>query len=77
MTIHRVGGPCRTSGPPANVADWRRCLLLGAGFDDELATRLALIREVDVHALLELVDRGCPPPLAARILSPLAPNGEP
>jgi hypothetical protein len=26
---------------------------------------------VDVHALLELVDRGCPPVLAARIMAPL------
>ncbi|WP_344257069.1 hypothetical protein [Terrabacter carboxydivorans] len=26
---------------------------------------------VDLHALLELVDAGCPPELAARILSPL------
>jgi hypothetical protein len=26
---------------------------------------------IDVHALLELVDRGCPPHLAARILGPL------
>jgi hypothetical protein len=26
---------------------------------------------VDIHALLELVDRGCPPHLAARILAPL------
>lgn len=70
MTIHRVSGPCLANGPPADVVDWRRCLLLGAGFDHELASRLAVTREVDVHALLELVDRGCPPPLAARILSP-------
>jgi hypothetical protein len=26
---------------------------------------------VDLHELLVLVDRGCPPPLAARILAPL------
>jgi len=26
---------------------------------------------VDVHALIELVERGCPPDLAARILAPL------
>jgi hypothetical protein len=26
---------------------------------------------VDLHALVKLVERGCPPPLAARILAPL------
>jgi hypothetical protein len=26
---------------------------------------------VDLHALIGLVERGCPPPLAARILAPL------
>jgi hypothetical protein len=30
---------------------------------------------VDVHALLQLVDRGCPPELAARILSPIGTLG--
>ena len=29
---------------------------------------LAAEREVDLHALLDLVDRGCPPHLAARIM---------
>jgi hypothetical protein len=32
---------------------------------------------MDLHALLELVDRGCPPALAARILAPLEPGGRP
>jgi hypothetical protein len=26
---------------------------------------------MDLHALIELVERGCPPELAARILAPL------
>jgi hypothetical protein len=26
--------------------------------------------ELDLHALLELVDRGCPPELAVRIVAP-------
>lgn len=49
-------------------------MLLSAGFDDELAMRLAGERS-DLHALLELVDRGCPPTIAARILAPL--EGQP
>ena len=50
---------------------WRSERLLSAGFSPVVAERLAHQPEVDVHALLELVDRGCPPQLAARILAPL------
>lgn len=64
-------GPCRSDGPPADVVEWRRCRLLEAGFPVALATVLAADRHVDVHALLGLVDRGCPPELAARIMAPL------
>jgi hypothetical protein len=39
--------------------------------DRELAQQLARDRGVDLHALIELVERGCPPSLAARILAPL------
>jgi len=42
-----------------------------AGFDSDLAEVLARDLRTDVHALLELVDAGCPPALAARILAPL------
>lgn len=48
---------------------WRRCRLREAGFPNPLAAALASQR-VDLHALLQLVDAGCPPELAARILSP-------
>jgi hypothetical protein len=54
------------------VTAWRRKLLLTAGFDREMAGVLA-DRRADLHALLALVDRGCPPHLAARILAPLDP----
>jgi hypothetical protein len=55
------------------VGDWRRRRLLVAGFDDSLATRLARDDAVDLHELLVLLDRGCPPELAARITAPLEP----
>ena len=42
-----------------------------AGFDKELAWRIAADPAMDVHALLDLVDHGCPPELAVRILAPL------
>lgn len=62
--------PCVAAPGPADVVGWRRCRLLEYGFPAELADALARQR-VDLHALLQLVDRGCPPELAARILSPL------
>ena len=62
---------CRSEGSPADVTEWRRCRLLDAGFPEPLAAALAAEPAVDVHALLQLVDRGCPPELAARILSPI------
>ena len=45
--------------------------LIRTGFDSTLAASLATERAIDLHALIELVERGCPPPLAARILAPL------
>ncbi|GAB3448376.1 hypothetical protein GCM10027517_33410 [Phycicoccus ginsengisoli] len=61
---------CSSPGPPVDVRAWRTCRLLEAGFPRELATSLAG-GHVDLHALLQLIDAGCPPELAARILSPL------
>jgi hypothetical protein len=69
---------CLGDHEPVDVRTWRLCWLLEAGFDRELAESLALSPGVDLHALLELVDRGCPPVLAARILAPLPqPGGDP
>ena len=55
----------------AGVVAWRRARLRKAGFDTELAEELSRASDVDLHALIKLVERGCPPPLAARILAPL------
>ena len=80
MTIHHLAqcGHCCDDGPPVDVVEWRRCRLLEAGFPEELAGDLASVRAVDIHALLQLVDRGCSPELAVRILAPIAwPGGAP
>jgi hypothetical protein len=53
------------------VCEWRRQRLLAAGFGPPLAGQLAAMDEIDLHELLELVDRGCPPVIAARIVAPL------
>ena len=54
-----------------NLVDWRRDVLVEAGFPAVLAARLARDDRWDLHALLELVERGCPPALAVRVLAPL------
>jgi hypothetical protein len=55
---------------PREVRLWRETLLIQAGFVAALADRLAVDADYDLHELLNLVDRGCPPDLAARILAP-------
>jgi hypothetical protein len=64
----------QTPGSPAAdvaVIDWRRGQLLQAGFGAGPADRLACDWRYELHALIELVERGCEPSLAARILAPL------
>lgn len=53
------------------VIAWRASLLRDAGCPATLAHTLARDRRYDLHELLELIDRGCPAELAARILAPL------
>jgi hypothetical protein len=53
------------------VVEWRRGRLLEAGLAADQATELAKACGIDLHLVLDLVDRGCPPELAARILAPL------
>ncbi len=53
------------------VVRWRREQLLDSGFPLSLAARLATAARYDLHALIELVERGCSPDLAVRIAAPL------
>jgi hypothetical protein len=57
------------------VAAWRQARLLDAGFEAGIASEFAHRDEVDLHELLDLVDRGCPPRLAARIRAPIDRRG--
>ncbi len=50
------------------VARWRRQALERAGYTPEDAEQLAARLDVDLHGAVDLVERGCPPELAARIL---------
>jgi hypothetical protein len=60
-----------TADSEQSVAAWRRAQLVEAGFPVRLADALAADGRYDLHALIELVERGCAPELAARILAPL------
>jgi hypothetical protein len=53
------------------VHAWRFERLLAAGIPAELASSVSADSAYDLHALLELIDRGCRPELAIRILAPL------
>jgi hypothetical protein len=60
-----------TASKHHNVARWRYEQLEQVGVPASLARLLARDRRVDLHALIELVERGCPPHLAVRIVAPL------
>jgi hypothetical protein len=80
MTRHHVVPPGTTAVPSARVPTsdveaWRLRRLVDAGFPLPLALQLAAAPGVDLHALFALLDRGCPPELAARILAPIDDGG--
>jgi hypothetical protein len=83
MTANHVvpsvqGTAVRRPVPSTDVEAWRLRRLVDAGFPLPLALDLAATPGVDLHALLALLDRGCPPELAARILAPIDdPHGRP
>jgi hypothetical protein len=58
-----------------DVIGWRREQLVHAGFPLRLASRTARDARFDLHALIDLTERGCPPQLAVRILAPLEQAG--
>jgi hypothetical protein len=53
------------------VVRWRRERLVESGFPLPLAAGLAKDARYDLHALIELVERGCRPDLAVRVLAPV------
>jgi hypothetical protein len=57
---------------PEDIAAWRAERLRAARFPAPLAEQVARNASYELPALLELIDRGCPPELAVRILAPLS-----
>jgi len=50
------------------VLTWRYESLRQAGYAPDDAARLASDRTIDLHGAVELIERGCEPALALRIL---------
>jgi hypothetical protein len=50
------------------VERWRAAELVRVGFAGDDAVALAARLDVDLHEAIALVERGCPPELAVRIL---------
>ena len=59
------------TGVGHEVVRWRRERLTESGFSLTVAARLAEDARYDLHALIELVEGGCRPELAVRIVAPL------
>ena len=58
-----------------DVVRWRRRQLTHTGFPPPLAAAIAEDARYDLHALIELVERGCRPDLAVRIFAPVGDGG--
>ena len=54
-----------------DVSRWRCEQLVESGFAPALADTIGENGRYDLHALIQLVDRGCHPELAVRILAPV------
>jgi|SoiMethySBSTD1v2_1073268.scaffolds.fasta_scaffold23825_4 hypothetical protein len=61
----------RRDGGPNQVVVWRREQLVRSGLPLSMAARAAKNAGYDLHALVELLGRHCPPALAIRILAPM------
>ena len=71
MRCRKAGVMSKIQIPDQDLVAWRRQRLCAAGFAAGLADEVSRECAMDLHALLGLVDRGCPPDLAVRILAPL------
>jgi hypothetical protein len=52
----------------AKVKEWRLAELKRAGYSHDLAQVLAACLDIDLHEAIEMVEQGCKPSTAARIL---------
>lgn len=59
--------PGRTTNEHDRVEAWRLSQLLDAGYPLRTAERIAAA-DIDLHRAIDLLEQGCKPALAARIL---------
>jgi len=52
----------------AKIVRWRERQLTGVGFALLPARVLAVRRDVDLHAVVDMVNRGCPPHVAMEVV---------
>ncbi len=67
--MHRAAFDRAGRREAANVRRWRFDCLVEAGYDRATAKLVAERVEIDLHAAVDLIRRGCPPRTAIRILS--------
>jgi hypothetical protein len=68
MSIQAPHAPALLREERDDVVRWRIERLLAAGYDGESSLVLALDRDVDLHAAVSLLERGCPVDTALQIL---------
>ena len=71
VTATQQHRPDRQECEGDEVFAWRRSQLVRSGFPEHLAARAAHDGRYDLHRIIELVESGCRPELALRILAPL------
>jgi len=50
------------------IVSWRASQLLEAGYDPRTAEEIARCSQIDLHKACEMLEQGCEPDLAAKIL---------
>jgi hypothetical protein len=55
-------------GEELSILAWRIAVLDRAGYDEGDAVLLAAVKDVDLHLAVDLLDQGCSPETALRIL---------
>jgi hypothetical protein len=57
-----------TPTPLISVEAWRTEVLTAAGYPTQIAQAIALCHDIDLHTAVRLLEQGCPPLTAIRIL---------
>jgi hypothetical protein len=57
-----------TPTPPISVEAWRTEVLEHAGYPTQVAQAIAACHDIDLHQAAALLEQGCPPLTAIRIL---------